>query len=267
MAITLKSTAEFVRLREAGQIVAETYEVLRPHIAAGITTAELDQIAEQYIRQRGAIPKYIGHGMETDRLGRVTRPPFPATICVAINDVVCHGIPSRQQELRNGDIIGIDIGVVYHGWVGDACRTFAVGPVDAHSQELVRVARRCLELGIEQAQPGNHLGDIGAAIQIYAEARGYSTVRELCGHGVGRELWEEPSVRHFGKAGTGMKIVPGMVFTIEPMINAGAPAIRVDGDQWTIRTADGARSAQFEHTLAITAHGPEVLTMLSGARG
>ena len=265
MAITLRSPAEIAGLRAAGQVVAETYEVLRPHIVAGITTAELDQIAEEHIRQQGAIPKYIGHGMETDRFGRVTRPPFPATICVAINDVVCHGIPSRRQKLRNGDIIGIDIGVVYNGWVGDACRTFAVGPIDAQSERLMDVARQCLELGIEQAQPGKRLGDIGAAIQTHAEAQGYSTVRELCGHGVGHELWEEPSVRHFGKAGTGIKIVPGMVFTIEPMINAGAAAIRVDGDQWTIRTVDGSRSAQFEHTLAITAHGPEVLTALPGA--
>jgi methionyl aminopeptidase len=261
MAITLKSPSEISHLREAGRVVAETYEVLAPLVRAGITTAELDQIAERYIRQRGAVPKYIGHGELRDRFGRVTRPPFPATICVAINDVVCHGIPSRRQRLREGDIVGIDIGVVLDGWVGDACRTFAVGSVDAASERLLHVARRCLELGIEQAQPGNRLGDIGAAIQQYAEGQGCSTVRELCGHGVGRELWEEPSVAHYGKPGTGIKIVPGMVFTIEPMINAGTPDILLAADQWTIRTADGARSAQYEHTLAITDHGPELLTV------
>ena len=262
MAITLKSRTEIAQLREAGRIVAETYEVLAPHVRPDITTGELDRIAERFIRQRGAIPKYPGHGAEVDRSGRMTRPPFPATICVAVNDVICHGIPGPHQRLRDGDIIGIDIGVVYHGWVGDACRTFTVGRVDQRSRHLVEVARRCLELGIEQARPGNRLGDIGAAIQTYAEAQGYATVRELCGHGVGRDLWEEPSVRHFGTAGTGMKIVSGMVFTIEPMINAGSANIRVLPDQWTICTADGARSAQFEHTLAIMEDGPILLTAL-----
>lgn len=262
MAITLKSRAEIAQLREAGRVVAETYEVLAAHVRPGVTTGELDHIAEQYIRQRGAIPKYPGHGAQVDRHGRTTRPPFPATICVAINEVICHGIPSPGQRLREGDIIGIDIGVVYNGWVGDACRTFAVGRVDRRSRHLIQVAQRCLDLGIEQATPGNRLGDIGAAIQTYAEAQGCATVRELCGHGVGRELWEEPNVRHFGKAGTGMRIVPGMVFTIEPMINAGSADIRVLADRWTISTADGARSAQFEHTLAIMEDGPVVLTAL-----
>jgi methionyl aminopeptidase len=263
MAIILKSPAEIAQMREAGRIVAETYNVLAPHLHAGITTGELDQIAEQYIRQRGATPKYPGYGAETDRFGRITRPPFPATICVALNEIVCHGIPSRKQRLRDGDILGIDIGLVYHGWVGDACRTFAVGTIDTESRRLLQTAQHCLELGIAQAYPGNRLGDIGAAIQTYAEAQGYSTVRELCGHGVGHELWEEPkNVLHYGRAGTGMKIVPGMVFTIEPMINAGAPDIVLLPDQWTIRTADGSRSAQFEHTLAITEDGPELLTVL-----
>jgi methionyl aminopeptidase len=164
--------------------------------------------------------------------------------------------------LREGDIIGIDIGVVLDGWVGDACRTFAVGAIDPASSRLLEVAQRCLDLGIEQAQAGNHLGDIGAVIQQYAQSHGYSTVRELCGHGVGRELWEEPTVPHFGTAGKGLKIAPGMVFTIEPMINAGVADIREMADHWTIRTADHARSAQYEHTLAITAHGPERLTVL-----
>jgi len=261
MAVILKSPTEIAQMREAGRIVAETYDVLAPHIQAGVTTAALDKIAEEYIRQRGAIPKYIGHGKETDRFGRVTHPGFPATICVAVNEVICHGIPG-QRRLKDGDIIGIDIGLVYQGWVGDACRTFAVGEINADSQRLVATAQRCLELGIAQAYAGNRLGDIGAAIQTYAEAQGFSTVRELAGHGVGHELWEDPSVLHYGRAGTGMKIVPGMVFTIEPMINAGAASITLLPDQWTIRTKDGSRSAQFEHTLAITADGPELLTVL-----
>ena len=262
MAITLKTPEQIERLRDAGRIVAETYEVLRPHILPGVTTAELDRIAEEYIRSKGAIPKYKGFGALNDRRGHMLRPPFPASICVAINDVICHGIPSSRQLLRDGDIIGIDIGTVYKGWIGDSCKTFAVGKVDKASQKLMDVALRCLEIGIEQAQPGKRLGDIGAAIQEYAEGNGYSTVRELYGHGVGRELWEEPTVPHFGTAGTGIVIRPGMVFTIEPMINAGKAGIQQMPDQWTIKTADGSRSAQYEHTLAIFDDGPQLLTVV-----
>lgn len=262
MAITLKTPQQVALLRDAGRIVAETYEELRPHIVPGVTTAELDRIAEAAIRSRGALPMYKGHGALSDRRGRTVRPPFPATICVAVNDVICHGIPSTRQELREGDIIGIDIGARYKGWIGDSCRTFAVGAVDKDSQRLMDVALRSMEVGIEQARPGNHLGDIGAAIQTYAEAQGFSTVRELGGHGVGRELWEEPFVQHFGVAGTGVAIVPGMVFTIEPMINAGGPQIRQLPDNWAIATADGKRSAQYEHTLVVTEDGADLLTVL-----
>ncbi|HKV85499.1 MAG TPA: type I methionyl aminopeptidase [Ktedonobacterales bacterium] len=262
MAITLKTPQQVALLRDAGRIVAETYEELRPHVVPGVTTAELDRLAEAAIRSRGALPMYKGHGALSDRRGRTVRPPFPATICVAVNDVICHGIPSARQELREGDIIGIDIGARYKGWIGDSCRTFAVGSVDKDSQRLMDVALRSLELGIEQARPGKHLGDIGAAIQTYAEAQGFSTVRELGGHGVGRELWEEPFVQHFGVAGTGVAIMPGMVFTIEPMINAGGPQIRQLPDHWAIATADGKRSAQYEHTLVITEDGCDLLTVL-----
>ncbi len=262
MAITLKSRDEIARLRAAGRIVAETYETLRPHIVPGVTTGELDRIAEHYIRSQGAMPQYKGYGAVTDKRGRMVRPPFPATICVAVNDVICHGIPSSRQVLAEGDIVGIDIGVLYKGWIGDSCKTFAVGTIDSASQRLIDVAWRCLELGIEQAQPGKRLGDIGAAIQTYCESKGFSTVRELAGHGVGRELWEDPMVLHYGTPGTGIAIRSGMVFTIEPMINAGKADIRTLPDQWTIATADGSRSAQFEHSLAITDSGPELLTVL-----
>lgn len=262
MAVTLKTPEQIARLRDAGRIVAETYEVLRPHVVPGVTTAELDHIAEEYIRSKGAIPKYKGFGALNDRRGRMIRPPFPATICVAVNDVICHGIPSSRQQLQEGDIIGIDIGAVYKGWIGDSCKTFAVGKVSKDSQRLMDVALRAMEIGIEQAQPGKRLGDIGAAIQTYVEGLGFSTVRELAGHGVGRELWEEPTVQHFGTPGTGMVIRPGMVFTIEPMINAGKPGIQPMPDQWTIKTADGSRSAQYEHTLAIFEDGPQLLTVL-----
>lgn len=205
---------------------------------------------------------YKGYGARPASNGRPATPPFPATICVAINEVICHGIPSPKQVLQEGDIIGVDIGVLYQGWVGDACQTFAVGTINAQSQSLIDVTERCLALGIEQARPGKHMGDIGAAIQGYAESQGFSVVRELVGHGVGHNLWEDPQVPHYGSAGTGLKLQPGLVFTIEPMINIGKPAIRMLPDRWTIRTADGSRSAQFEHTLAITEGAPELLTVL-----
>ncbi len=229
-------------MREAGRILAETYEVLRPNIVPGTTTAQLDRIAEDFIRSKGATPAYVGYGARPARAGQPAIPPFPATICVAVNDVICHGIPNN-------------------GWVGDACRTFAVGTIDSVSQQLLSVAERCTELGIEQARAGNYMGDIGAAIQTYAQAHGFSTVRELVGHGVGRSIHEDPQVPHYGRPGMGLRLRAGMVFTVEPMINAGSSAIRPLADRWTICTADGSRSAQFEHTIAVTDGVPELLTL------
>ncbi len=263
MAIIIKTPEQIARLREAGRVVAETYEALRPHVQPGVTTAELDRIAEEYIRSKGALPMYKGFGAMRDRAGRMVRAPFPATICVAPNEVVCHGIPSARYTLKEGDLIGIDIGARYHGWIGDSCVTFAVGKLNTASQKLLDVARRSLEIGIEQARPGNHIGDIGAAIQAYAEGEGFSVVRDLGGHGVGRDLWEEPFVPHYGAKGSGPLIKPGMVFTIEPMINAGVKETKTSKeDGWTISTVDGKRSAQFEHSLAITEDGVEILTAL-----
>jgi methionyl aminopeptidase len=260
--VIIKSKQQVAALRKAGRIVAETYEVLRPHLVPGVTTAEIDKIAEEYIRSRGAIPSYKGYGARPASKGRPAIPPFPATICTALNDVICHGIPSPKERLREGDIIGIDIGVHYNGWVGDSCVTFAIGKVDSETQRLLEVAKRCLELGIEQARPGNHLGAIGAVIQEYAEVNGFSTVREYTGHGVGRSLHEEPYVLHFAQSGPTLKLRPGMVFTIEPMINAGTAETKVRSDRWAVCTADGKRSAQFEHTIAITDGKPEILTVL-----
>ena len=263
MAIMMKTPEQIAQLREAGRIVAQTYEELRPHVRPGVTTAALDRIAETFIRGKGALPMYKGYGAVRDRAGRLARPPFPATICVAINDVICHGIPSARQTLQEGDLVGIDIGARYHGWIGDSCVTFGVGQLDPASQKLLDVTRRCLEIGIEQARAGHHIGDIGAAIQTYAEGEGFSVVRDLGGHGVGRELWEEPFVPHYGVKATGPLIKPGMVFTIEPMINAGAKETKTSReDGWTISTVDGQRSAQFEHSLAITDDGVEILTAL-----
>ncbi|HEX6288529.1 MAG TPA: type I methionyl aminopeptidase [Herpetosiphonaceae bacterium] len=262
MTVTLKSRHQIAQLREAGRLVAETFEMLREHVVPGVTTAELDRITEEYIRSKGAQPIYKGYGAMHNNRGQITRPAFPATICVAINDVICHGIPSPKQRLRDGDVVGIDIGVLLDGWVGDSCVTFAVGRLSSEAQRLVDVTQRCLELGIAESLPGNHLGDIGAAIQTYAEAQGYSVVREWTGHGVGRSLHEPPTVPHIGKRGSGIKLQPGMVFTIEPMINMGKATTRLMPDQWTVRTGDGSLSAQFEHTIAITDGPPEILTVL-----
>lgn len=216
MAVISKSPDQITHLRDAGRIVAETYEVLRPYVVPGVTTGELDRIAEQFIRKQGAFPTYKGYGAIRDRRGKLTRPPFPATICVAINDVICHGIPSAKDVLQDGDIIGIDIGASYKGWIGDSCVTFPVGSIDAQSQRLLDVTRRSLELGLEQSRPGKRLGDIGAVIQRYAEGEGFSVVRELGGHGVGRTLHEDPFLVHVGLPGTGLKMEPGMAITFGP---------------------------------------------------
>jgi methionyl aminopeptidase len=260
MPITLKSPRQIELLREAGQLVRATFELLREHIRPGISTGELDAIAEEYIRKHGAEPVYKGYVPRNHRGGRSLTPPFPGTICSAVNDVICHGIPSRKERLRQGDIVGIDIGLRLNGWIGDACETFAVGDVDDTTHRLLQTARHCLELGVAQAYPGKTLGDIGAAIQRRAEGDGFSVVREYTGHGLGRNLHEDPTVFHYGEPGTGRKLMPGMVFTIEPMVNAGGPGTKLERDGWTVRTADGKRSAQFEHTLAVTADGPILLT-------
>lgn len=254
MAIILKNKQQIALLREAGRLVAQTYEVLRPHVKPGVTLLELDGIAEDYIRSKGAEPVYKGYR------GKAVR-DFPGSICVSVNDVICHGIPSNLR-LKEGDIVGVDIGLRLNGWVGDACITYPVGKVARETERLLETARQCLELGIDQARSGKRLGDIGHAIQSYVEDQGFSVVREYTGHGVGRSLHEDLTVLHHGKAGTGLPLRVGMVFTIEPMVNAGRPETRQMEDGWTVRTADGSLSAQFEHTLAITEHGPELLTLL-----
>jgi methionyl aminopeptidase len=258
--VQLKSSFQIARLRDAGRLVAETYDMLREYIVPGMTTAELDRIVEAYILGRGAAPIYKGYTGVPIK-GRRKPMPFPATICVAPNDVICHGIPSERTILHDGDIIGIDIGVIYNGWVGDSCVTFPVGQVDPASQRLLEAAKHCLHLGIQEAQVGKRLGDIGAAIQTYAEGNGFSVVRDYVGHGVGRSLHELPNVMHVGEPGTGDELVAGMVFTIEPMLNLGDAATETLRDGWTVRTRDRQRSAQFEHMIAITEQGPEILTV------
>src|SRR5258708_40227668 len=261
MAVILKSRQEIGHLREAGRLVAETFEVLRPYVVPGTSTAELDKIAEDFLLSRGGKPIYKGYGARPARGGQPAVPPFPATICASVNDVICHGIPNREQKLSEGDIIGVDIGVLYEGWVGDSCVTYPVGKLSEQAQLLMDVAYKCMELGINEARANKRLGDVGAAIQTYAESHGFSVVRELVGHGVGRSLHEDPQVLHYGKPNTGERLRPGMVFTVEPMINVGTFETKTLPDRWTICTKDGKLSAQFEHTLAITDGAPEILTL------
>ncbi|MBB6097693.1 methionyl aminopeptidase [Deinobacterium chartae] len=250
--ITLKNSKEIEGLRKAGHLVAETFKLLEPHVKPGVSLLELDRIAEEFIRSQGAIPAYVGYS------NGIT--PFPNTLCISVNEVICHGIPS-PRKLREGDIVGVDIGVKLGGFYGDACYTYTVGSVSPATQRLVDTARECLEAGIREVKPGARIGDIGAAIQELAEGRGYGVVREYIGHGVGRNLHEAPDVPHFGRRGTGTKLVPGMVFTIEPMINAGGYETEVLEDTWTVVTRDRSLSAQFEHTVAVTESGVDILTL------
>ncbi|AEG61680.1 type I methionyl aminopeptidase [Desulforamulus ruminis] len=245
--IILKSAREIEIMREAGRIVAECHRILAERIKPGITTLELDQTVEKHIRQRGATPSFKGHQ------------GFPAAICVALNDVICHGFPG-PEPLQKGDVVTIDVGAFYKGYHGDSAWTYAVGEVSEEIRQLMEVGRKSLYLGIELAQPGNRIGDIGAAIQTYAEKYRYGVVREFCGHGVGQNLWESPQIPHFGRANTGPLIKAGMTLAIEPMITLGKWKAVLDKDGWTARTVDGSICVQYEHTLAVTAEGPVILT-------
>lgn len=247
--VTLKSALEIERIRSSGRVVAEVLHVVGERIRPGVTTAELDRLAESIIRgHRGARPAFKGYG------------GFPATICASINDEVVHGIPSESRRLEEGDIVGIDVGVLLDGYHADAAQTFAVGTIGLEAQELLRVTQIALEAGIAVARPSGHLGDISAAIQEVVESAGFSVVRELVGHGIGQHLHEDPQVPNFGSIGRGLSLEPGLVIAIEPMVNCGDGAVRTLEDAWTIVTEDGTLSAHFEHTVAITRNGPQVLT-------
>ncbi|HEY1014664.1 MAG TPA: type I methionyl aminopeptidase [Herpetosiphonaceae bacterium] len=249
MAINLRNQAQIAKIREAGRLVAETHAMIREYIVPGATTIELDRIVEGYLREHNATSPFKGYK------------GFPASTCISLNDVICHGIPDGTA-LREGDIISIDIGANLDGWHGDSCVSYGVGAIDPISQKLLDVTKRAMELGIAEARDGNRLGDIGAAIQEYVEANGFSVVREYTGHGIGRSMHEAPTVLHYGKRGTGLKLRAGMVLTVEPMVNAGLPDTRQMRDGWTVKTVDGSRSAQFEHEIAITEAGPELMTVL-----
>jgi methionyl aminopeptidase len=236
-------------MAQGGVILGETIQKLRDAVRPGMSTAELDALAETFIRSHaGATPAFKGlYG-------------FPGNICTSINDEVVHGIPSKKRVLREGDIVSIDVGVGYKGFFTDSATTVPVGNVDAKTRQLLAVTAEALEAGIAAARVGNHIGDIGAAVQTLVEAAGFSVVRELVGHGIGAEFHEEPQVPNYGKAKRREKLVPGLTIAIEPMVNVGGPATRTQSDRWTIVTADGSRSAHFEHTVAITENGPRVLT-------
>ena len=254
--ISLKSPKDIAGMREAGRLVAQCFDLLQHAIQPGVLLKDLDDQVAQLIKERGAQPLYKGY-----RGNPPSHPPFPGVICASVNAEVCHGLPDKRG-LRAGDIVGIDIGLKHAGYCGDACVTFPVGAVSADAQRLLEVTQECLRRGIAAAQPNRPLSDIGGVIQAYAESQGFSVVREWGGHGIGRNLHEPPSVPHIGPAGQGPRLRPGMVFTIEPMINAGGPEWKLLRDGWTVVTTDGSLSAQFEHTLAITEHGPEIMSQL-----
>ncbi len=245
--ISIKSKREIDLLRIAGHIVYETHQYLKPYIKAGITTKELDTLAESFIRSKGATPSFKGYE------------GFPATLCISINEEVVHGFPS-ERKLENGDIISIDIGACYQGYHGDSAWTYAVGEVSEENQYLLEHTEKALYEGIKQVQPGAHIGDIGAAIEAYAEKHHLGVVKELVGHGVGCDVHEEPDVPNYGRKGTGPKLREGMVIAIEPMLTLGSPDIYIDDNDWTIITEDGSMAAHFEHTVVVTKDGVEILT-------
>ena len=251
--ILIKSKKEIDYIRESCRIVAETLQLLKSNVKPGITTLELDKIAEDYIRSNNAVPAFKGYSQGG-------APGFPGSVCSSVDDEVVHGIPG-SRILKEGEIVSIDIGVLKNGFFGDAALTVAVGNISAEKKKLMDVTERSLQLGIEQAIAGNKVHDISNAVQVYVEANGFSIVRDFCGHGVGKFLHEDPSIPNFGRKGTGPKLKNGMTLAIEPMVNAGKYDVITANDGWTILTADGSTSAHFEHTILINNNSPEILTI------
>lgn len=249
--IIIKSRREIEIMKIAGRIVAECLQIIGEKIKPGVRTIELDRIAEDYIKKNGAIPSFKGYN------------GFPANICVSVNDEVVHGIPG-DRELKEGDIVSVDIGAIYGGYHGDAARTFPVGNVSESAKRLIRVTRESFFKGIEYADNTHRLYDISHAIQSYVESKGYSVVREYVGHGIGRNMHEDPQVPNFGLPGRGVRLREGMTLAIEPMVNEGTYEVHVLDNNWTVVTADGKLSAHYENTIAITPDGPEILTVLAG---
>ncbi len=253
--ILLKSAREIGLMRDAGRILAEVVAELRTLVKPGISTLEIDREVEEFICSRGAKPAFKGYR------------GFPATICTSINEEVVHGIPSAHRRLKEGDIVGLDLGCIVEGYYADCAITLTLGDVPPRVQELLDVTRESLDRAIAQCHPGRRLGDVSHAVQSHVERHGFSVVRAFVGHGIGRSLHEDPQVPNFGEPGRGPLLKPGMVLAIEPMVTMGGSQVRVLEDGWTAVTEDGSLSAHFEHTVAITAHGPAVLTRLDGAEG
>lgn len=252
MSVTIKSPAEIEKMRVAGRLAAEVLAMIAPHVKPGVTTGALDRLCHDYIvNEQRAIPAPLNYR------------GFPRSICTSVNHQVCHGIPG-DRKLKDGDIVNIDVTVIKEGWHGDTSRMFYVGEPSIQARRLTDVAHECMLRGIAVVRPGAHLGDIGHAIQTYAEGLNFSVVREYCGHGIGREFHEDPQILHYGRPGEGMALVAGMIFTIEPMINAGRREVKLLPDQWTVVTRDHSLSAQWEHTVLVTDSGSEILTLVPG---
>ena len=258
MSVVIKTQDEVEKMRIAGRLAAEVLDYITPHVRPGAATGTLNDLCHAYmVGTQGTIPAPLNYAPPGYK-------PFPKSICTSVNHQVCHGIPG-ERVLKPGDILNIDITVIKDGFHGDSSRMFFVGEPGIQARRLVEVTYECMWRGIERVRPGAQLGDVGAAIQAHAEGRGYSVVREFCGHGIGRRFHEEPQVLHYGKPGTGLRLEPGMTFTVEPMINAGKPGIRELADGWTIVTKDHSLSAQWEHTVLVTDGGYEILTLSAGA--
>ena len=252
MKINLKTNDQIAQMRVAGKLAAEVLEMITPCVVPGISTGELDRICHDYIVDtQKSIPANVGYN------------GFEKTICSSVNQVICHGIPSENRILKDGDILNIDVTVIRDGWHGDTSKMFLVGKTQPHNERLVKVTQECLYKAIEAVKPGAYLGDIGAVIQEHAQKNHYSVVEDYCGHGIGQVYHEDPQVLHYGKKGIGLRLEEGLTFTIEPMINQGTKYTKVLSDGWTVETKDGRNSAQWEHTLAVTSNGVEVLTQRS----
>ena len=257
--IIYKSADEIAKMREAGRITAEAIQAMLEAIVPGVSTGELDEIAERHIRAEGGAPSFLGYG------GSRNAPPFPGTICASVNDEIVHGIPSRSRILNTGDVLSLDCGAVWDGFQGDSAVTVIVGDEapSPEAEKLVRVTQEALDAAIGVVRPGGRLSDIGAVIQQVAEGAGFTLVREYGGHGIGRAMHEDPFIQNFGAPGRGPEMKPGLVIAVEPMVMLGSHETRVMPDEWTVVTADGSLAAHFEHTIAVTADGHEVLTARS----
>lgn len=254
MSVTIKSAREIERMREAGRILSITHEELSKALKPGMTTWDIDHMGEEIIRSYGCIPSFLNYN------------GYPASICVSVNDEVVHGIPDKKRFLQEGDIVSLDAGVIYEGYHSDAARTYGIGEITPSAGQLIEVTRQCFFEGIKFAKSGNHLGDISAAIQKYAESFGYGVVRDLVGHGIGANLHEDPEVPNFAQKRRGIILRPGMTLAIEPMINEGTPDVEWLDDDWTVVTEDGTLSAHYENTILITEGEPEILSLVNGSR-